>query len=81
MIHKLDSNSGLAAELTAYHVAYGDWKRLFTDLDEVNRVTAEDVQRVAKEYLVTQSRTVAYTTAAAAPPQPAQAHATEAGHE
>ena len=81
LIHKLDSNSGLAAELTAYHVAYGDWKRLFTELDEVNRVTAEDVQRVAKEYLVAQSRTVAFTTAAAAPPPPAQAHTTEAGHE
>jgi predicted Zn-dependent peptidase len=61
LIRKLASNSGLAAELCSYYVNYGDWRKLFTDLDEYNRVTADDVQRVAKTYLTPQRRTVAYT--------------------
>ncbi len=61
LIRKLDSNSGLAGELTAYHVAYGDWRRLFTEPGEYNKITAEDVQRVARQYFVPESRTVAYT--------------------
>ena len=61
LIRKLASNSGLAAELCSYYVNYGDWRKLFTDLDEYNRVTADDVQRVAKTYLTPERRTVAYT--------------------
>jgi predicted Zn-dependent peptidase len=63
LIRKLDSNSGLAAELCTYSANYGDWRKLFTELDDYNRVTAEDVQRVAKTLLVPSGRTVAYTFA------------------
>ena len=63
LIQKLDSNSGLASELCNYSVNYGDWRKLFTELEEFNKVTAEDVQRVAKTYLVASGRTVAYTVA------------------
>jgi predicted Zn-dependent peptidase len=61
LIRKLASNSGLAAELCSYYVNYGDWRKLFTELDDYNKVTAEDVQRAAKTYLVDDHRTVAYT--------------------
>ena len=60
LISSLDSNSGLASRLASYHVGYGDWRQLFRWLDETNAVTAEDVQRVAKEYFTPQNRTVAY---------------------
>jgi predicted Zn-dependent peptidase len=63
LIRKLDSNSGLAAELCSYSANYGDWKKLFTELDDYNRVTAEDVQKAAQKYLVAEHRTVAYTYA------------------
>jgi predicted Zn-dependent peptidase len=63
LIRKLDSNSGLASELCSYYVAYGDWRKLFTELEEYNKVTAEDVERVANTYLVKEHRTVAYTYA------------------
>ncbi len=67
LIRKLDNNSGLAAELSSYAVNYGDWRKLFTELDDYNKVTAEDVQRVAQKYLVEQSRTTAYTFVPPAP--------------
>ena len=66
LIRKLASNSGLASELCSYYVNYGDWRKLFTELDEIDQVTAQDVQRVAKQYLVESHRTVAYTFAPAA---------------
>jgi predicted Zn-dependent peptidase len=61
LIRKLDNNSGLANELATYESTFGDWRKLFTELDDYNKVTADDVLRVAKTYLVENTRTVAYT--------------------
>jgi predicted Zn-dependent peptidase len=65
LISKLDSNSGLASELCTYAANFGDWRKLFTDLEQYNKITVDDVQRVAQKYLVDRSRTVAYTVAPA----------------
>ena len=73
VIRRLDSNSELASLLTTFYAAYGDWRKLFTSLDDYNKVTAEDVQRVAKQYFVTGNRTVVYLQAG--PPQPKAAAA------
>ncbi len=67
VIRGLDSNTGLAQTLAAYQANYGDWRRLFTELDDYNKVTAEDVQRVAQKYLVAEQSTVAYTYAPETP--------------
>ena len=61
LIRHLASNAGLASLLTSYYADYGDWRKMFTSLDDLDKVTAEDVQRVAKEYFVPEGRTVAYT--------------------
>ncbi len=63
LIRKLDSNAGLAAELASNYAMFGDWRQLFRSLDEINKVTAEDVQRVAKKYFRKESRTVTYLVA------------------
>ena len=76
VIRRLDNNEGLAALLTANYAAYGDWRKLFTSLDDLDKVTAEDVQRVAKQYLVTPSQTAAYTVLTS---EPAQGVAAPAG--
>ena len=60
LIRRLDSNSGMAEALTFYHVNYGDWRKLFTSIDDIDKVTADDVMRVAKQYLIPETRTVAY---------------------
>ncbi len=61
LIRRLDSNSGMADALTFYYANYGDWRKLFTTIDDTDKVTADDVMRVAKEYLMPETRTVVYT--------------------
>ena len=61
LIRRLDSDSGMADALTFYYANYGDWRKLFTSIDDTDKVTADDVLRVAKEYLVPETRTVVYT--------------------
>jgi predicted Zn-dependent peptidase len=68
LIRRLDSNSGLAGLLTEYSAIYGDWQKVFTDLNELDKITAADVQRVAQECFVPEKRTVSYLIA---PKQPA----------
>jgi predicted Zn-dependent peptidase len=60
VIRRLADNAGLANLLTTYYANYGDWRKLFTALDDVNKVTAADVQRVALKYFAGRPRTVAY---------------------
>ncbi len=66
LIRQLDSDSGLAAELTFYEVVTGDWRNLFKQLDKIEKVTAEDVQRAAQTYFTTKNRTVGVIETAAA---------------
>ena len=40
----------MAEQLAYYYVNYGDWRKLFTGIDDIDKVTAEDVQRVARQY-------------------------------
>jgi predicted Zn-dependent peptidase len=58
LIRQLASNSGLAAQLTFYEVVTGDWRNLFKKLDKIDKVTDEDIQKVAKKYFTSKNRTV-----------------------
>src|SRR5882762_214906 len=60
LIRRLDNNADLAQLLTAYYVAFGDWRKLFTSIDDVDKVTADDVQRVSRTCFITNARTVAF---------------------
>ena len=71
VIRRLDSNAELASLLTTFYAAYGDWRKLFTSLDEYDRVTPEDLQRVARQYLVTAHRTIAFIQTAGPAPRAA----------
>lgn len=65
LIRQLDSNTGLASQLPFYEVMYGDWRVMFKGLDDIDKVTAEDVQRVARTYFTPEGRTVVYSTSPA----------------
>jgi predicted Zn-dependent peptidase len=67
VVRRLADNAGLANLLTAYHATYGDWRKMFTSIDDLNKVTAADVQRVAIKYLAGTHRTVAYIRTQAPP--------------
>ena len=61
LVRQLDSNSGLASQLPFYSVMYGDWRVMFTGLKDIEKVTADDVQRVARQYFADEGRTVVNT--------------------
>ena len=50
---------GKANALGTYDVLFGDYRKLFRAVDDINRVTREDLQRVARKYFNARNRTVA----------------------
>ena len=67
LIRQLGSNIGLAQRLTYYQVVTGDWRNLFTQLQWIDKVTAEDIQRVAQETFTRKNRTVGLIETTATP--------------
>ncbi len=58
LVRSLDSNSGLAQALASAEAQQGDWRKVFTDLELLNEVTLEDLQRVANTYFTKDNLTV-----------------------
>jgi predicted Zn-dependent peptidase len=73
LVRRMTSNRDLAGLLALHSATYGDWRRLFTTLDDLNQVKAEDMQRAASRYFVATGRTTVYTVlpgqSIAAPPK------------
>jgi predicted Zn-dependent peptidase len=59
LLRGLADNQGLANSLAAYQTRYGDWRQLFLELDEVDKVTKADIRRVANQVFVDSNRTSA----------------------
>lgn len=57
-IGQLDDNSDLGFQMAMYQDIWGDWKELFNTLDRVNRVTPDDIKRVAAKYYTKKNRVV-----------------------
>ena len=58
LLGQLDSNEGMASLLTEYEAKTGDWRNVFKDLQAIEAVNADDVQRVAKATFSPTNRTV-----------------------
>jgi len=71
VVRQLDSNSGLALQIALYQTRFGDWRRLFTELNDIDKVTPSDIRRVASAVFTPENRTVAMieSTKKAAAPQ------------
>jgi zinc protease len=50
---------GRANALGSYEVFFGDYRKLFTAAEDYNKVTKDDVRRVAQKYFTDKNRTVA----------------------
>ena len=61
LIRRMNSNPDMAALLALHAGSFGDWRRLFTQLDDLNKVRADDLQRVASRYFVATGRTTLYS--------------------
>ena len=64
-IQGLEGNMGMAGQLCWAEMILGDWRELFKQLDRIDAVTAEDVQRVAGEIFKKSNRTVGVIETAA----------------
>ncbi len=58
LVRRLTSNQGIAQTMAFAHVNGGSWKTAFTDLERLEDVTVDDIQRVAEKYIRKQTRTV-----------------------
>jgi predicted Zn-dependent peptidase len=59
LIRSLDSNSGLASQLSYSQAVAGTWRYFLESRDRIAGVKAEDVARVARQYFVKSNRIVA----------------------
>ena len=59
LLRGLADNQGLADSLAEYQTRYGDWRELFLQLDQIDKVTKADIRRVANTIFVASNRTSA----------------------
>lgn len=57
-LDSISSNMGIAMQLAHAQNLQGDWREMFRWLDRIDKVTAEDVQRVAEKTFGRMNRTV-----------------------
>jgi predicted Zn-dependent peptidase len=58
LIRGLSDNTGLAMQLANWQVLTGDWRNLFRQIERINAVTPDDIQRVARKVFVNHNLTV-----------------------
>ncbi len=59
LLHQFNDNTQMAGQLAEWQALTGNWKNLFLYLQKLEKVTPEDIQRVAKSTFTTGNRTVA----------------------
>ncbi len=58
LIRGLANNPGLAQQLAVYQARFGDWRELFREIDRIDKVTKQDIRRVANATFLDSNRTV-----------------------
>jgi predicted Zn-dependent peptidase len=58
LIRGLANNAGLAFQLGIYQLRYGDWRELFRSVDRIDKVSKEDIRRVANKTFLPSNRSV-----------------------
>jgi len=68
LLRGLASNEGLAFQLALFQARYGDWRELFHQVENLDKVSKADIRRVANQTFVPTNRTVGIIESVA-PPQ------------
>jgi predicted Zn-dependent peptidase len=71
LIRGLGNDQGLAIQLGEYQAMYGDWRELFRQIEEIEKVTKADIRRVASKTFREENRTVGKMETEAPKPAPA----------
>ena len=58
-LSRMGSNYALAFTISSAFVNRGDWRSVTEDFNRLEEVSADDIQRVAKEYFTAKNRTIA----------------------
>jgi predicted Zn-dependent peptidase len=58
LIRGLANNAGMAFQIGIYQLRYDDWRELFRSVDRIDKVTKEDIRRVANKTFLPTNRTV-----------------------
>ena len=72
LLRSLDSNEGLASNLALYQTRYGDWRELFHQVDNLDKVNKADIRRIANQTFVPTNRTVGIIESVAPTQAPGQ---------
>lgn len=56
--HNMETIDGNSNTIGTYEIFFGDYKKLFEAPDEYNKVTVEDIKRVAQKYFTDSNRTI-----------------------
>ena len=59
LIKQFNDNTQMAGQLTEWQALTGNWKNLFLYLQKLEKVTPDDIQRVAKATFTPGNRTIA----------------------
>jgi predicted Zn-dependent peptidase len=68
LLRSLGDNANLANMLADYQTRYGDWRHMFTEIQQIDAVSKADIRRVANQVFVESNRTTARIEFA--PPRP-----------
>lgn len=68
LLRSLDSNQGLAIGFASAQQRYGDWREVFHSVEKIDKVTREDIRRVANKVFVDSNRTAAWIESVEAGP-------------
>ncbi len=59
LVRQMNNNQGMAFQFSLFQTLYGDWRALFKGIDAIEKVTKEDIMRVAQKTFTANNRTVA----------------------
>ncbi len=58
LLRGLSNNEGLAQQLALYQARYDDWRELFHQVENLDKVSKADIRRVANQTFVSTNRTI-----------------------